>query len=156
VVYRLEDVNHKTSLWKVSINGGVPIQMTDFESALPTISPDGKSIAFRYGSTNADEQPKIGLMPVDGSGPVQALNLSIAANARYFRWSSDERSIIYIDSTSGSAKLFIQPLNGGESKLLVDFKNKRIFSFDVSNNRNGIVMSLGNESSEALMITNFE
>jgi Tol biopolymer transport system component len=48
----------KNGIWKVSIEGGEPIRLTGVEAADPTVSPDGKMIAysFRDPSTNPPER----------------------------------------------------------------------------------------------------
>lgn len=153
VVYHLEGGNNKTTIWKVSINGGTPAKLTDADSLRPVISPDGRAIAYRLGPAGAGELPKLGFLSLESSGREQELSLPAVANSRYFRFSSDGRSLLYIDSAAGGSRLFSQPLSGGEPKQLAEFKGKRIFSFDVS--KKGLVYALGSETSEALMITNF-
>jgi hypothetical protein len=39
--------------------------------------------------------------------------------------------------------------------LLAEFKDKRIYIFDISPRGAGIALALGNEMSEAMMISNF-
>jgi dipeptidyl aminopeptidase/acylaminoacyl peptidase len=46
VIYRTGFGNH--TLWKVSIDGGEPVQVNDKASSRPAISPDGKWIACAY------------------------------------------------------------------------------------------------------------
>ena len=153
VIYHLDEGNNKASLWKISIDGGKPIRLTDINSFGPTISPDGKTVVFRSASQKAGGGPTIVVISINGGDP-QQLNLPRLANARYFRWSADGKSLLYINSTADSSKLFSQPLSGGEPKELADFKGKRIFSFDVS--AHGIAYALGSETSEAVMISNFK
>lgn len=155
IFYHLEDASNKTTIWKVGIDGGTPERLTDVESSRPLISPDGKLLAFRYGAASGGVAPKIAVMNlVRGSG-IQKLDLSNVAGAAYFRWSSDGKSLIYADTDAGSSRLFSQPITGGEPKLLAEFKDKRIYAFDVSPRGAGIALALGSETSEGLMISNF-
>jgi serine/threonine protein kinase/Tol biopolymer transport system component len=155
VIYHLEDADNKMTLWKVSIDGGRPDRLTDVESSLPTVSPDGKLVAFRYGSTYSGKPPSIGIVPVEGPNEIRQLDLPVVANARYFRWSSDGKSIIYIDTAAGASRLLSQPISGGEPRVLADLKGRRIYSFDVSPRGKGIAIALGTETSEVLMVSNF-
>jgi Tol biopolymer transport system component len=154
IFYHLEDANHKTTIWKVAVDGGSPERLTDFESARPSISPDGKMLAFRNGSADHGDLSGIGLLDLGKGGAVQKLNFIGVAKANYFRWSSDGRSLIYIDMVAGSSRLLSQPIAGGEPKLLAEFKGKRIYAFDISL-RGEIAFALGSETSEGLMISNF-
>jgi Tol biopolymer transport system component len=155
VIYHLEDGEKKMSIWRVSMDGGTPERLAGPESARPVISPDGRFIAFRSGPNKPGETPHITVMSMDGDHNVQQYSFPDVANARYFRWSTDGKSIIYTDTASGSTKFFSQALSGGEPKQIAEFKNKRIYSFDISPKGFGIAMALGSETSEALMITNF-
>jgi serine/threonine protein kinase/Tol biopolymer transport system component len=152
VVYHIQDGNDRSSIWKIDINGGTPTKLTEIDSMRPAISPDGRTIAFRLGPTANGEAPKVGFLDLDGSNERQS-SLPAIANARYFRFSSDGKALLYIDSSAGGSRLFSQPLAGGEPKQLAEFKGKRIYSFDVS--PKGIIYALGSETSEALMISNF-
>ena len=154
VFYHLEDTEKKMTIWRVRTTGGTPERLTDAESSRPIVSPDGRSIAFRFGTTGPGEAPSVAVMTLDGGRSIQQLTLPAVANARYFKWSADGKSFIYVDTVAGSSRLFSQPINGGEPKQLAEFKDKRIYSFDVSP-KGAIALSLGSERSEALMITNF-
>ena len=154
IFYHLDNEEKKMSIWRVSTAGGTPERLIDTESARPIVSPDGRSIAFKYGPVRTGESPSVGLMTLDDGRSVQQLTLPAVANARYFKWSADGKSFIYVDTVAGSSKLFSQPIGGGEPKQLAEFKDMRIYSFDISS-KGAIVMSLGSEKSEALMITNF-
>jgi hypothetical protein len=110
-------------------------------------------LAFKYGSEEQSDVSGIGVINLNKNG-VQKLNFANVAKASYFRWSSDGRSLVYIDRSADSSTLFSQPIAGGEPKLLAEFKGKRIYAFDIS--RTGsIALALGSETSEGLMISNF-
>ena len=154
VFYHLEDTEKKMTIWRVRSDGGAPEQLTDTESSRPVVSPDGRSIAFKYGPAKPGDAPSVAVMTIDGGRGVQLLTLPAVANARYFKWSADGKSFIYVDTVAGSSRLFSQPISGGEPKPLAEFKDQRIYSFDISA-KGAIAMSLGSEKSEAIMITNF-
>jgi len=55
-------------LWRVGIDGGAPVQLTDkYWAEYPSISPDGKQIAFQY--FGEGKPAAIGSISVEG-GPV--------------------------------------------------------------------------------------
>src|SRR5207302_4211914 len=57
-------------IWKVSIDGGEPVQITDKFASLPAISPDGKLIAC-YLLDQQTRVTKIALLPFEGGDPVK-------------------------------------------------------------------------------------
>jgi Tol biopolymer transport system component len=154
VIYELEDVNNKTSIWRVSIDGGRPEMIVDVGSSRPALSPDGKLLAYRSVPDNSNDPPKFYVKDL-AAGTIKAFDVPSVTSGRYFRWSSDGRSVVYADSTAGSSRLYAQPIAGGEPKLIAEFKDKRIYTFDISPRGAGIALALGNEMSEALLISNF-
>jgi Tol biopolymer transport system component len=154
IIYQLEDGNNRTSIWRVTIDGGKPELLVDAESSRPALSPDGQLLAYRSGPATATGSPKLAVMNL-ADRLIRQFDVPTVTSARYFRWSSDGKSIVYADSTAGSSRLFSQPMAGGEPKLLAEFKDKRIYIFDISPRGAGIALALGNEMSEAMMISNF-
>jgi eukaryotic-like serine/threonine-protein kinase len=154
VIYQLEDGNNRTSIWRVGIGGGKPELLADAESSRPALSPDGQLLAFRSGPATATGAPKLAVMKL-ADRSIQQFEVPTITSAKYFRWSSDGKSVVYADSTGGASRLFSQPIAGGEPKLLAEFKDKRIYIFDISPQGAGIALALGNEMSEAMMISNF-
>jgi Tol biopolymer transport system component len=156
VFYHLEDAGNKMTIWKVNIDGGEPQRLTDVESSRPVISADGQFLAFRYGPIGQGDAPKVAIMSTGSDRTIKELAFPAVVNARYFRWSADDKSLVYVDTVSGSSKLFSQPIIGGEPKQIAEFKGKRIYSFDVSPRGAGLAIALGSETSEALMFSNFK
>ena len=63
----------KPTLWKVSIDGGTPVRITDHTAATSAVSPDGRSIAFSYPeSLDPFAPPNIAVIPFEG-GPIESL-----------------------------------------------------------------------------------
>ena len=111
-------------------------------------------LAYRW-LPDVNGTPKLVVRKLAGGEP-QTFDVPNVTSARYFRWSSDGRSVIYADSSAGSSRLYAQPVAGGGPKLIAEFKDKRIYSFDISPRGAGIALALGNEMSEALLISNFK
>ena len=63
-------------VWKVSIDGGVPVQLTDRVMLNPTVSPDGSQIACLYPETQPNALiNKTAIIPFAGGDPVKVLDL---------------------------------------------------------------------------------
>src|SRR6185503_8712433 len=92
VVYELEDGTNKTSIWRVSIDGGSPQRIVDVGSSRPALSPDGVMLAYRW-LPDVNGTPKLVVRKLAGGEP-QTFDVPNVTSARYFRWSSDGRSVI--------------------------------------------------------------
>ncbi len=121
-----------TSIWKISIDGGSPVQLTNRPSQSPTISPDGKSVAYFYTDEHANNQPKLGLVPLEGGEPVRTIDLPRSVQPFAFSWMPDGRSIAYLNNASGILNVWSQPLEGSSPKQLTNFKSEFLTSFAIS------------------------
>jgi eukaryotic-like serine/threonine-protein kinase len=120
------------TIWKVGIDGGAPVQLTNRPSQLPSISPDGKLIAYFYADTQANNQPKLSIMPFEGGEPVKTIDLPPSVQPLAFAWLPEGRSVAYIDNSSGIFNVWSTPLDGGAPKQLTNFQNDFVNSFSIS------------------------
>src|SRR5205823_5636651 len=60
----------KTTLWKVPMDGGHAVQITDKSSRMPVVSSDGQFIACRYSEPGSGG---IAILTIDGGPPVKVL-----------------------------------------------------------------------------------
>ena len=118
-------------IWKVGIDGGAPTQLTKDYGELPTISPDGKLIAYFYADEQSN-QPRLGIIPFEGGERVKTLDLPRSVQPIWFAWMPDGRSVAYLDNTSGILNVWSQPLDGGAPKQLTNFKSEFLSNFAIS------------------------
>jgi Tol biopolymer transport system component len=120
------------AIWKVAIDGGTPVQLTNRPSQLPLISPDGKLISYFYLDEQANNQPKLAMIPSEGGEPVKTIDLPRTVQAIAFAWMPDGRSIAYLDTGSGILNIWSKTIDGSASKQLTTFKSEFLNSFAVS------------------------
>ena len=123
------------TLWKVSIDGGESVQLSDQPSSAPAISPDGTLIACWYAQDSVTQDPrppvKIALIPFAGGPPIKILDASMNARVR-IRWSPDGQAITYVKVRGGAQNIWSQPISGGPAQQLTQFTSERIGGFDWS------------------------
>jgi Tol biopolymer transport system component len=120
------------TVWKVGIDGGAPVQLTDRSSEFPSISPDGKSISYFYADQQANNQPKLAIINFDGGAPVKTIDLPRSVQPIAFAWMPDGQSIAYLDNSSGILNVWSQPIDGGAPKQLTNYKSEFGTSFAIS------------------------
>lgn len=156
VVYHRTDIDDKATIWKVSIDGGAPVQLSEAVAGRPVVSPDGRFIACEYGGRLPGSTLKLAIIPFEGGKPVRILDLPSVIKSRTIRWRADGKSLIYVEGVDRSDNLWAQPLDGGPPKQLTNFTADRIFRFDVSTDGKRYSISRGNETADVVMINNFQ
>jgi Tol biopolymer transport system component len=121
-----------STVWKVGIDGGSPVQLTDHLSQFPSISTDGKLIAYFYTDEQANNQSKLSIIPFEGGEPVKTIDLPRSVQPIAFAWMPDGRSVAYLDNGSGILNIWTQPIDGSAPKQLTNFKSEFINSFAIS------------------------
>src|SRR2546425_702261 len=144
-------------VWKVSIDGGEPVRLTDKWTANPTVSPDGSLIACFYREGEDQPTAKVAIIPFAGGDPVKVLDLPRPSfsGAPGLRWTPDGRALTYIDTINGVSNIWSLPLDGGKSVQLTDFKTDQIFWFDFSRDGRQLAVSRGTQTSEVILIRDF-
>ena len=141
-------------VWKVSIDGGEPLRLTDKWSVNPTVSPDGSLIACFY-RDEPNQLVKVAIIPFAGGDPVKLLDIPHTVNGPGgLRWTPDGRALRFVDTTGGVSNIWSLPLDGGKPVKLTDFKTDQIFWFDFS--RDGkLAVSRGKQTSDVILIRDF-
>ena len=141
------------NIWKVSINGGEPVQVTDKPAMHPAISPKAGLIACWYSEDKEGTRWRIAILPATGGAPLKLLDApqSVPVDST-LRWTADERAITYVDNREGVSNIWGQSIDGGPPRQLTNFKNNQIYSFDWS--RDGrLVLSRGLRTNDVVLIT---
>jgi Tol biopolymer transport system component/DNA-binding winged helix-turn-helix (wHTH) protein len=120
------------SLWKVALDGGQPIKLTDEYSVYPSVSPDGKLLAsFRF-AKYGHEGTIIVRRVIDLKITAE---LSMASGfwiSRTIQWEPDSRSVIYAVQDEGKVKLYRQPLDQEPPHQLTSVQAEDEFEFAIS------------------------
>ncbi len=124
VVYNGPQKNDAGHIFKISIDGGTPVELARGSEFDPPVSPDGKLIAYgRVNGQGASAKLKIVVQKLEGGVPVQELDAP--ANFSKLGWTPDGRALTYVRNTTGNTQnVYMQPLAGGASVQLTHFDSE--------------------------------
>jgi Tol biopolymer transport system component len=136
-------------LWKNSIEGGAPTQISDVNCAVPNFSPTGKYISCIWGS-------KIYVVSPDDGAVLHTFTalripfLNIGA-----RFTPDEKAVVYISQQKGTTNIWVQPLDGRPPRQLTDFPNGDVYNFAYSPDGSKLYLARGFQIRDAILISGF-
>jgi Tol biopolymer transport system component/DNA-binding winged helix-turn-helix (wHTH) protein len=151
------------ALWKVSIDGGEAVKLTNVVSAypqVPTVSPDGKLIAFHLLRISRAQFPEIALIPFDGGEIIKTFDTPkmrwnfYARNA--LQWTPDGQAIFFVAERDNVSNIWRQPIDGSPAVQVTNFESGLIFNFAYSPDGKRLVLSRGTYSCDVVLINNRE
>jgi len=132
IVFQHSDGNNPYTLWRVSIDGGTPEKLTDGMAIKPTVSPDGKLIAFWYNDTQQNSRWRLKVINFQGGATFNIFDVADTVQVQWdtpLHWSLDGKYLVYVDHAGGFDNLWGQPIDGGAPKQLTKFDEGKIFAF---------------------------
>ena len=134
-------------IWKIPIEGGNPVRLSDVDATHPVVSPDGKMIA--YHDVAEGRPPRVAIMPYAGGPVIKTLEIPQTGD---LRWTPDNREILYIKDEGGVSNIWSQPIAGGRPKQVTRFTSEPSSAFDISRDGSRIVVSRYSGSSHVVLI----
>jgi Tol biopolymer transport system component len=138
-------------IYRVSINGGASLPLTDKLTDFSVVSPDGKLVACVY-QEEVNAPRRVALIPSGGGAPIQYLDIPVFPWPSV-RWSPDGRSLAYLNPRDGSSNIWLQPLAGGASTKLTDFESERIFTYAWSRDGRYLACARGAINRDVVLIS---
>ena len=122
-------------LWKVAIEGGEPVKLTDQSAHYPSVSPDGQLIAY-YQFSNDSHKGSIIVGRTKDMKKVAQISMAPGSwiSARLY-WDAGSTSVRYAVESEGRVKVYDQSLSGAPPRLLAGFKDSDEFDFAWSPDR---------------------
>jgi serine/threonine protein kinase/Tol biopolymer transport system component len=120
------DTDSVQHIFKVSIDGGAPVELARGHVREPVVSPDGTLIAYwKKDGQGASAKSKIVVQKLEGGAPVQEIEIPSTRNWFALGWTSDGRALTYIRNTTGNTQnIYMQPLAGGAPVRLTHFDSE--------------------------------
>ena len=132
IVYQHSELGSSYSLWRVPVEGGAPEQVTDGLAIRPTVSLDGKLIAFWHNDAQQSSRWRLKVAQFDGGATLNVFDVAPTVQVQWdtpLHWSLDGRYLVYVDHSGGIDNLWGQPIEGGAPKQLTKFDEGKIFAF---------------------------
>jgi Tol biopolymer transport system component/DNA-binding winged helix-turn-helix (wHTH) protein len=143
------------TLWRVPIDGGEAVKLTDGHSLWPAISPDGRSIAYFRAEGSSKQQYKLTIIPFEGGEPTKVFDtVQIVLGSQEVQWTPDGQGLAYAVDDGDVSNIWIQPLVGGPSKQLTDFASDEIFNFAWSPDGKHLACGRGAWRGDVVLIRN--
>lgn len=141
----------KPTLWRTPLNGDAPEQLVDTFATKPSLSQDGKRIAYIY--MDADRW-RIGIVPADGGKILQRLDLPPTVIEHLIRWSPDGEALYYISTIGDVGNVWSLPLDGTPPKQLTTFTSQLLGDFVLSPDGQRFAFTRGSESRDVVILDN--
>ncbi|MFZ0808165.1 MAG: DPP IV N-terminal domain-containing protein, partial [Candidatus Sulfotelmatobacter sp.] len=133
-------------IWKVPIEGGDSVRLTEVSSMSPVVSWDGKMIAYHdFTGSSA----KVAIMPFAGGPPIKTFGIPGFAP---IRWTADGTGILYIDTKAGVSNIWLQPISGAEPRQITRFSSDQINYFDLSRDGKRLVLDRFQSNADVVLI----
>ena len=143
-----------SSLWRVSIEGGEPIRLSEQPAFWPRISPDGKLIACEFFVAADSQRVKLAIISIDGGPPIKLFDVPPTVNFRYgLRWTPDGQSVTYRDWVNG---IWRQSLSGGEPQRLEGLPEEKLFAYGWSRDGKQFAFTRGTEIRDVVLVRNLK
>jgi len=113
-------------IFKVSIDGGVPLELAHGNVFSPIVSPDGTLVAYgRFEGQGSDSKSKLVVQKLEGNAPIQEIDLPSTYDWQKLGWTPDSHALTYVHNTTGNTQnLYMQPLAGGAAVQLTHFDSE--------------------------------
>jgi Tol biopolymer transport system component len=141
------------SLARVSIDGGPATRLTNEWFTLGSFSPDGRTLAGCVEDTKTSRY-YLATMPADG-GPVTRVAPFDGTSYSKVRWSRDGKALVVNTVPGDRANLWLVPLDASAPRRLTSFDEHTIFAFAPLAGGKGWLISRGDLSRDAVLLTGF-
>ena len=148
--------SNDANLWKISIDGGEPVQITKESATSPKISPDGKYIACNFAEKtdvpNQSKPLKITILSATNGSIIKQFDEPKDQSGNLLTWTPDSKAISYIVTKNSVSNIWIQPIDGTPAQKITDFQTDEIFRYGWSKDYKNLVFEKGMSVNDIVII----
>jgi len=116
-----DDKISEPAIFKIPVDGRVPVEMARGDVGFPAVSPDGSLVAYvKVEGQGASTKSKLVVQKLDGGAPIEELEAPSDARLT-LGWSPDGRGLTYLHTVGSARHLYMQPRSGGPPIQLTHF-----------------------------------
>jgi len=150
-IYFAQNQDDRRLIARIPFGGGDPVTVFDQGNPYdPSVSPDGKLMYFDSYDEESNQPWKHGVLSLESGKVIKEFGFAEGAFMEGWQDSSDA-----IVEQSDRTNLWAQPIDGAKARRLTGFTSGQVRNFALSPDRKEIVLSRGNPSAEAVLITGF-
>jgi Tol biopolymer transport system component len=125
--------------FKVSIDGGEPVEIAHGNVTSPVVSPDGTSVVYgRSEGQGAGTKSKFVVQRLEGGASLQEIEVPSTYNWQKLGWTPDGHALTFVHNTTGNTQnVYMQPLTGGAPIQLTHFDSEPALVLAYSWSRDG-------------------
>ncbi|HET8783526.1 MAG TPA: winged helix-turn-helix domain-containing protein [Pyrinomonadaceae bacterium] len=151
VVYVGNEDEKTPKLYKVSIDGGDSVRLTDEFGMQPEYSPDGKTIAYYRMNQKQRDQRHFVIIPAEGGAAIKTIPVPKNFGSET-HWDPSGNALCYRTSTlNGIGR---QPLDGTEASTIVSLRD-RLYTFSFSLDGRRLAYASGPNLGDVILFTGF-
>lgn len=118
--------SNASTIWKLAVEGGIPLPLSRMEAKLPFFSPDGSKLVCQI--RNPSESWRVAILSADDGSVLRTFS-DIPAGSLPVRWSPDGDALDFVRTRGQISELCRRPLNGGSAKRLMSVQGDAISWF---------------------------
>ena len=149
----------KPTMWKISIDGGTPVQLSDHIASSAVVSPDGKLLAYSYPESPDPFAPpnRVAVVNFPDMTPVATYNFGPSSTVpTLIQWSPDGKSILYSVNRNSVSNVWSQAVAGGAPKQTTSFKESLMTGFAWSKDGKMFAATRGTLMRDAVLISDMK
>jgi Tol biopolymer transport system component len=163
IIYTSDAQGHG-SIWKIPAEGGKAARLTDYYSSAVAVSPTDGRIAITFLDDKATPvRRRTGVISPNGGFPATVFDfpalfgtLGPGFYGQIISWTSDGKSLTYVDTKDGVSNIWSQPVAGGPPKQLTHFNSDLIFYYAWSRDGKKLALARGRKTSDVVLIKDLQ
>jgi Tol biopolymer transport system component/tRNA A-37 threonylcarbamoyl transferase component Bud32 len=148
------------TLWRIPIEAGEPIELTQRPAMIPSISADGQRIAFLTFDPQTNKE-WIAIIPSDGGERTRLIDLPPDFSGGHgesfpgLAWAPDARNVYCVRTIKGVSNIWSFSSQSGPPRQVTHFETDEIFAFAWSHDGKYLALVRGDFADDVVLLTAF-